>query len=89
MTEQTTKNGLKPRVVQLSLHEVLLELDLPYSHRAWKDFEALLEALERIAIASEFHAQPGISDGVMRYAHESTKRLAEATIARARGQDND
>ncbi len=40
----------------------------------------LREALETIAVAAEFHAQIGVSDGVMRYAHESTYRLARATL---------
>ena len=46
----------------------------------------LLAALERIATASEFHAQQGVADHVMRYAHESTFRLASAAILKARPQ---
>jgi len=40
----------------------------------------LREALERIAVAAEFHAQSGVADDVRRYAHESTYRLARATL---------
>ncbi len=40
----------------------------------------LREALETIVVAAEFHAQIGVSDDVMRYAHESTYRLARATL---------
>lgn len=42
----------------------------------------LVEALSRIRIAAEFHAQGGISDEVRRYAHDSTKRLADKALAK-------
>ena len=41
-----------------------------------------LDALERIALAAEFHSQDGISDDVRRYAHESTARLANEALGK-------
>lgn len=38
------------------------------------------EALERIQTAAQFHSQDGLSDSVMRYAHESTARLADKAL---------
>lgn len=40
----------------------------------------LRDALERIKTASEFHSQDGISEHVIRYAHESTSRLAKQAL---------
>jgi predicted ArsR family transcriptional regulator len=50
--------------------------------QARADVADLVEALCRIRIAAEFHAQDGVSDDVRRYAHESTKRLADEVLAK-------
>jgi len=41
--------------------------------------------INTIIRASQFHAQDGVSDHVMRYAHESTNRLAEQMLAKLDG----
>jgi hypothetical protein len=38
------------------------------------------EALERIQTAAQFHSQDGLSNLVIRYAHESTARLATEAL---------
>lgn len=45
------------------------------------EIERLREGIKRIQIAAEFHAQDGVSDHVMRYAHESTKRLCDELLS--------
>lgn len=45
-----------------------------------KEIERLRVALKTIQIASEFHSQEGLADYVMRYAHESTFRLATQAL---------
>lgn len=44
------------------------------------EIKRLQGALETIRTASEFHAQNGVSDHVMRYAHESNKRLCDSIL---------
>lgn len=43
--------------------------------------EALKEGIERIRTASEFYAQDGVSSDLVRYAHESTKRLCDELLS--------
>ena len=42
--------------------------------------KVLEEALKRIAVAGDHWSQPALSDDGMRYAHESTARLARAAL---------
>lgn len=44
------------------------------------EIDQLREVISRIRIAAEFHGQEGVADHVMRYAHESTKRLCDEAL---------
>ena len=63
---------------------------LDHMERLEAENERMREGLERIRVASEFYAQfadttgkvvDGVSADVIRYAHESTKRLCDNLLA--------
>jgi hypothetical protein len=53
--------------------------------RARAENARLVEVMNRLLIAAEFHSQTGVSDHVMRYAHESTARLIKETLSTLSG----
>ena len=48
--------------------------------------EQLRKALQRIEAASQFWAEYPEGDAAIRYAHESTRRLAQAALAQKGGE---
>ena len=50
--------------------------------------EALEAGIETIRTAAEFHGRSGVSDHVMRYAHETTARLCD-TLLSVKGASSD
>ena len=64
--------------------QVITEIhaELQAEHRALvEERDMLRSALEQTVTASDFFSQPGIDEMQLRYAHESTARLARAALS--------